>query len=32
MIFFEKKVFTDIRSEIHIVQRNIVSTGQFVRD
>ena len=31
LIFF-KKVLSDIRSEIHLVRRNIVSNGQFDRD
>ena len=31
LIFFQKKVLSDARSEIHIVRRNIGSTGQSVR-
>ena len=26
--FFQKKVYTNVRSEIYLVQRNIVSIGQ----
>ena len=29
--FFKKKVLSDVRSEIHLVRRNIISTGQSVR-
>ena len=29
--FFQKKVLSDVRSEIHIVRYNIVSTEQSVR-
>ena len=29
--FFSKNVTTDVRSEIHLVSRNIVSTGQSAR-
>ena len=28
--FFQEKVLSDVRSEIHLVWRNIVSTGQSV--
>ena len=28
--FFQEKVLSDVRSEIHLVWRNIVSTGQYV--
>ena len=28
--FFQKKLFLDVRSEIHFVRRNMVSTGHFV--
>ena len=29
--FFQKKLLLDVRSEIHFVRRNMVSTGHFVR-
>ena len=29
--FFQNKFLSDVQSEIHLVQRNIVSTGQSVR-
>ena len=29
--FFQKKVLSDVRSEIYFIQRNIVSAGQSVR-
>ena len=29
--FFQKNVLSDVRSEIHLVRRNVVSTGQSVR-
>ena len=28
--FFQKKCLSDVRSEIHLDQRNIISTGPFV--
>ena len=31
LIFFLKKALSDIRSEIPLVQRNIVSAGQSIR-
>ena len=31
LIFSKKKVLSDVRSEIHFVLRNIVSTGQPLR-
>ena len=31
LIFFKETVLSDVRSEIHLVQRNIVSAGQSVR-
>ena len=30
-LFLSKKKLSDVRSEIHLVRRNIVSTGQSVR-
>ena len=32
LIFFQKKVFPDVRSEIHHVQHSVISPGQYVRD
>ena len=32
LIFFQKKVLPDARSESHLVRRNIVSTGQSVKN
>ena len=32
LIFFKKKVLSDVRSDIRLVRCNIVSTGQSVRD
>ena len=29
--FFQEKILSDVQSEIHLVRRNIVSTGQSVR-
>ena len=29
--FFKKIVLSDVRSEIHLVRYNIVSTGQYLR-
>ena len=31
LVFFQKKNLSDVRSEIHLVQRNIVSIRQSVR-
>ena len=32
LIFFKKRTFSDFWSEIHLIQSNILSTGQCVRD
>ena len=32
LIFFKKKVLSDVRSDIRLVRCNIISTGQSVRD